>query len=221
MRNDRITGFLEDFLWAGSSAFLMSLSHLVSGMWWISLVALVPFLWRVAHATLSSSVKVGALFAVSLAFVASPLGHTPPIFVLAHVSVLIILCAAFAVAVNRIARVVGFNAVFMAVLWLPVEYLLDNAGLLGGISTLSHTDSAVLVRISSLLGTLMVSFVFVLVNALLLVVIARVVRARPRHLAAPACAATEGAIVANSHTHHALFYHLPLRRGPPLSFIAQ
>jgi apolipoprotein N-acyltransferase len=221
MRNDRITVFLEDFLWAGSSAFMMSLSHVAPEMWPLSLFALVPFLWRVSHATLTSAVRLGVLLAISYAFVSVPLGNLSAITVFVHVSLMCALFAAFAVVINRMARRIGPNAVFMAVLWLPVEYVLHNVGPLGGIFSPAHIDSVALTRLGSLLGTLMVSFLFVLVNAIVLGVIARVVHAQPPRMTAPANMATRGAVVAVSHICHTVFYHLPQRRGPPVNLNEQ
>lgn len=60
--------FLEDFLYAGSSALILSLAHIYPAYWYVSLFALLPFLWRLTRANLSESVVLGIILAGCYAF---------------------------------------------------------------------------------------------------------------------------------------------------------
>jgi len=171
--------FLEDFLYAGSSALILSLVHTHTEYWFISLFALIPFLWRLTRANLCRSVVLGIILAGCYAFVAfiDELLVSPWTFLL-ELFLLCLVFSIFGVAVNRIKRYVGFNAViFIAFFWLPLEYALSHYAHLGGIFTFSEIDSALLIRFSSLFGLLVVSFVVVLINSLILIILKRVAQA--------------------------------------------
>jgi hypothetical protein len=66
---DVCTCILVNFLYAGSSALMISVAHLHPEFWFISLIALIPFLCRVARASIFESVVLGALLAISYCFV--------------------------------------------------------------------------------------------------------------------------------------------------------
>jgi hypothetical protein len=51
MMRDKVIRFLENFLWAGGSALLIAVSHRYPKHWFVSLFALIPFLYRVGHET--------------------------------------------------------------------------------------------------------------------------------------------------------------------------
>ena len=168
----------ESFLCGGTSALLISIAHLHSNCWFVSLFALVPFLWQATRVSIRESVVLGVLLATSYSFVTMDVAPwaTPGPFLLKLFS-LNILFALYGTVVNRLAKRVGFNAVFIAVFWLPLEYVLRQYAHLSSIFTFSETDSTFFIRIGSLFGTLMVSFVVVLINSLIVVVSEHIVRA--------------------------------------------
>jgi apolipoprotein N-acyltransferase len=184
MMRDKVIRFLESFLCAGTSALLIAAAHLypvkqaMPALWWLSLVALTPFLWRAVKASLIDSIVLGAFLALSYCFVAFPV-HSLLVSGQFLVKLLAfnLLFVFYAVAVNRIGKHIGFNAIFIAALWLPLEYALSHYAGLGSIFALSITDSSPSYRIASLFGLLMISFVVVLVNTLLLIFFKRVVEA--------------------------------------------
>jgi apolipoprotein N-acyltransferase len=160
----------ENFLCAGSSALLVAVAQLHPEYWYASLFALIPFLWRVIRAGLPQAIVLGAMLATSYTFVALP-AHawvTPGAFVFQLLG-LNLLFAFYAIVVNRIGKHIGFNAVFIAALWLPLEYALSHYAGLGSLFALSADESGLLVRIGSLFGMLMISFVVVLVNTVILI----------------------------------------------------
>lgn len=71
-------------------------------------------------------------------------------------------------------------------MWLPLEHALSHYAHLGSIFTFSETDSTLLIRFGSLFGMLMVSFVVVLINSLILIVLKRVIQALRSHATFPA-----------------------------------
>ena len=176
--SNRLYSLLTGFLCAGSSALLISFAHLYPEYWFVSLFALVPFLWRAIRATLPESVILGCLLATSYYLVAFPIGSgvTPDLFLL-HLLGFNTIFALYAAAVNRIGRHIGANAIFVAALWLPLEYALSHYSGLGSLFALSANESDLLVRIGSLFGMLMISFVIVLVNLIVLLFLRQVVQA--------------------------------------------
>lgn len=175
---DRTLQFLEDLLGAGSAAFILSVAHIYPAYWFISFFALLPFFWRLTRASLGRSLVLGISLAVCYAFVAF-LGEallSPPTFLL-KVLFLSLVFSAFGIAVNRAKKYLGFNAFLIAVLWVPLEYLLTRYAHLSSIFAFPEVNSTLLIRIGSLFGILMVSFVVVLINSLILILLKRVVQA--------------------------------------------
>jgi hypothetical protein len=171
--------FLESFLPAGTSALLISVSHLRPEYWFVSLFALVPFLRRAVRVGLFESMALGALLATSYCFVTVGIAAwgTPSAFLLKLLS-LNVFFALYGLLVNRISKHIGFNVIFIAVLWLPIEYALNHYAHMGSIFTLQEgRGSTVFLRISSLFGVLMLSFFVVLINSLILITTEHFLRA--------------------------------------------
>jgi len=175
-QSERDSDYLVNFLAAGSSAALLAIAHLYPKLWFISFVAFIPFLWQTIRISLAASIVTGVLFASSYYFVTVPLSSwLTPAAVFPQFLIVNLLFAAYGAAVNGLSRKIGFNAVFIAVLWLPLEYLLNNH--LVGVSLFSgiQTDSLLLVRIGSLFGVLMVSFTIIMINSLILMLFGYVI----------------------------------------------
>jgi apolipoprotein N-acyltransferase len=166
---------VESFLCAGSSALLISAAHVFPELWFFSLFALVPLLWRAIRGNLLESGILGGMLAVSYAFVAfrieswASLGNH-----LIALASLIFLFAIYSALVNRISKHLGFNAIFIAALWLPLEYTMSHWVNPVCIFPVSLNESNLVLRFGSLFGLLMVSFVIVVVNALILISVRRI-----------------------------------------------
>jgi hypothetical protein len=173
MKKGFIIRLLESFLCAGSSALLISAAHLYPEFWFVSLFALIPFLWRAIRVSLFESIILGGLLAASYCFVSFRVESwaAPGAFLFTLVG-LIVLFALYGTVVNRIKKYIGFNVIFIAVLWLPVEYALSHYAGLGNLLALSTGESSLL--LGSLFGMLMISFVIVLVNSLILIILRQV-----------------------------------------------
>lgn len=168
----------EHFLYAGISALLLSIPHLHPQLWSISCFALVPFLWRVARIRFIESLILGVMLAVSYCFaVFAPALwiSSPEIFV--KLSAFCVLFALYAGAVNRIARHLGMNVIFIAVLWLPLEHLLNSAVKIGGILAVPAGETGIVFRIGTLFGMLVVSFLVVAANLVVLALVKQLVKA--------------------------------------------
>ncbi len=177
-RRARLASALETFLYAGTSALLLALVQLYPGLWFLSLLVLVPFLWAGVRAGLTRAIGLGLILAGCYVAVAYPveLWTTPDTFLLKLVALSLIF-SIYAISVNRLWRHIGVNAVLMAATWLPLEYALSQHSGLGSIFAFSGAEPVLVMRVGSLFGLLVVSFIVVLVNWLILIVLGDVVRA--------------------------------------------
>jgi hypothetical protein len=183
VRKDVSDCILRSFLYAGSSALVISVAHLHPELWFISLIALIPFLYRVARAGIFESVVLGAILATSYCFVTVGIvAWVAPATFLHKLFGLNVLFILYGIAVNRVVKHIGFNAVFISVFWLPLEYGLSHYDHLGSILTFPEADSTLLMRVGSLFGLLIVSFLVVLINSLILIL--------SEHIAGTLCSGT-------------------------------
>lgn len=174
----RLYSTIESFLYAGSSALLISVAHLYPEFWFVSLFALIPFLWRAIRVSLFESVILGGLLAASYCFVSfRPESWATPGTFLFTVVGLIALFALYGTIVNRIKKHLGFNIIFIAALWLPLEYALSHYAGLENLFAISADENTLPLRIGSLFGMLMISFIIVLINSLILVILRQVAQA--------------------------------------------
>jgi hypothetical protein len=169
---------LENFLCAGSSALLIPIAHLDADLWFISAFALIPFLWRCRQVSLLESVALAGVLAASYDFLTVPVASwaTPGAFVF-KLLILNLLFAVLAIAANRSAKYIGPKSVFIAVCWLPIEYIMSHYTDLGSIVAFLESDATLLIRIGSLSGILLISLVVVLVNWLIIALLGRVLQA--------------------------------------------
>jgi apolipoprotein N-acyltransferase len=215
-RNDHTLQFLEDFLGAGSSAFILSVAHIYPVYWFVSLFALLPFFWRLFRANLYRSVVLGIILAGCYAFVAFFVEAlvSPWTFLLKFL-ILCLVFSAFGIAINRTKRYLGFNAFLIPFLWLPLEYILTHYAHLGSIFTFSETDSTLLIRIGSLFGILMISFVIVLINSLILILLKRVSQALSSRAKSPAKGDKRIYLPFKEIILQKRWYYFPDPRAPP------
>ena len=216
--SDRLHSLLTGFLCAGTSALLISVAHLFPEFWFVSLFALVPFLWLAIRATLPESVILGCLLATSYYLVTFPTwsGAAAGLFLLKLLGLNTIF-ALYAAAVNRIGRHIGTNAIFVAALWLPLEYTLSHYSGLGNLFALSGNESVLLFRIGSLFGMLMISFVIVLANLLVLLFLRQVVHALRSKARLPARADKPAYLPFKEILLEGHWYYFSDPRAPPLA----
>lgn len=160
------------FLCAAGSAILLSFSHVFGELWFISLFALVPFLWRLCHVNLRGAVSTGMMLATFFvcATSVSDLIFAPKIFLLKLLS-LNMAFALFGLVINRARKSLGFDPLFIALLWFPIEYALIQYAHLGAIFSISNSGSSLLIGFCSLFGIMLGSLAIVLANSLLLLIV--------------------------------------------------
>ena len=124
----------------------------------------------------TSAVILGMMLATCYALVAqlSELWTAPGSFLLKLIALNTIFIA-YGIAVNRLKKHIGFNAIFIAILWLPLEYALSHYAGLESLFALSTGESSLL--LGSLFGLLMISFIIVLINSLILAILRQVAQA--------------------------------------------
>ena len=167
--NDLILRLLVYFLCAGSSALFLSIINQYPEFWFISMFALVPFLWRVIKETLSGSIILSVILAGCYVFIAysHEIVVYPSTFLFKFICINFIV-SVFGIAVNRINRYLGFNPIFIAALWLPLEYGLTHYAGFETIFAFTQSGSGFVLRLASLFGFLIVSFCVILINSLIL-----------------------------------------------------
>ena len=168
----------ERFLCAGSSALLLSAAHLYPELWILSTFALVPFLWQANKIGFAGNCCLGLILGSCYIFVVSP--HemmTGLITFMLKVVFFSTVFSLFGIAVYFLKKHFGFNPVFIAAIWLPLEYGLTRYTGLANFFLRSLDDGSILFRLASLLGLLMISFLIVGINAYILVALEQVVEA--------------------------------------------
>mgnify|MGYP005640733597 CR=1 FL=1 len=161
--------FLNHFLCAGSSALILSIAHTFPQYWFISLFALIPFLWRTIKVSLVDSIILGVVLASCYTTVTYP-GEIliAPLKFCFRFFLLNLVFVSLGAAVNILKGFIGFSPIFTATLWLPFEYILIHYAGLGNIFIFANNGSGFVIRVASLSGILMVSFSIVLINSLIL-----------------------------------------------------
>ncbi len=207
---------MEIFCWAGSSALLLSVVRLYPELWYLSAIALVPFLWAVTKRSLSASCLTASLVATTFVLVTHPTGSlpSPSAFPLTLFLLNVVFCL-YAAAVNLVKRPFGFHAVLMAILWLSLEYALHELVPTTALFTNVVPDSDLLSRVGWLFGLLMVSLLIVLLNSLVLSIVRRFVRTDLLSAKTVTEADRLGAIDVIQKAAKTKPYFLPGRRAPP------
>ncbi len=210
-----LAGWAESFIFAGTSALLLLAADLSSAYWYLSFLALTPFLFRILKASPIESLRLGFLlgFSYSSALAINTLTASP------HVSMVRLfsgtaLFALFGWLLGRARQCWGFNVSLVALLWVGLESGSIKLGFVSGIfgkGGLSHPSLHGLV---GLFGFLAVSAIVVLLNSLLALAIARTLNVtRTGRESAEDRSITNYAFTRNLFA--VKVYLLPEGRGPP------
>ncbi|MEW5922799.1 MAG: hypothetical protein AB1746_02300 [Candidatus Zixiibacteriota bacterium] len=167
---------LCSFVCAGSSAALFAVAHLYQDLWFISLFAFIPFLWRNSRVSITGSVIVSIILASTYFLTIVPIcrGIYTDRIILQFVCLNVIFTI-YGVVINRTVRLTRFNAPLIALSWFPCEYILTRYIGMGEILNFADNDSYILIKISSLFGMLLISVLVILVNSLIMLIIGRLV----------------------------------------------
>jgi hypothetical protein len=165
--------FWINLSFAGCSAALLALAHHQPELWFISLVALVPFLWRLCSmASQGGAVSIGMMLATLFAFGThlDDLIIDPRKFLIAILAANVAF-AVFAFGVYRAKKSVGLDPLAIALMWFPTEYMLISYTGMGNIFSIPAAGSGIIISFCSLFGFLLGSLVVVLINLLFMMLV--------------------------------------------------
>ena len=158
-----------NILCAGSSAILLTFAHVHAQLWFVALFALAPFLWRLPSVNRLQAPLLGMMLATiyMVAANAGDISSTPVAFIYKLAATNLIL-ALFGLAINMLAKRMGFNPLIIALLWFPLGYLLAGLGGPSESLLIGQSGGELLVGFGSLLGVLFWSALIVLANGLII-----------------------------------------------------
>lgn len=164
------------FVW--TSAFLLLIATLLPGYWYLSFIALIPFLWRIVKAGPRAAFWLGFIFGLTFlsiwklnALSISPFSAALKIILGS------VLFAVFGWAASRLKGKWGFNPLLVALLWVGFEFSLIKLGFATGLLEAPFLLSIApfFKGLSVLFGFLAISFVIVLINSVLILAIEKLV----------------------------------------------
>ena len=207
--------FAEDFLYSGSSALLLLVANLFPAYWYVSFVALTPFLWRVSKATPKQALRLGGLLgATFFLFSSTELLSTALPSTLLKISLGTLLFALWGWGVGLTREYFGFNPIIVAGLWVFFELGLVKLGYTTDLLVQAIPSDRFFWSLTTLVGLGFISFALVLINTLivsLIEYIANVLRVWNSGV-------SSGKTYRSQYESNFLvlaFVNLPQLRGPP------
>ncbi len=209
-----------DLVMAGSAALLLCFAQRNPNMWWVSFFALVPYLYRLFSASTAGTVRLGIILASSYILLthAGQIWSNPSQFMI-KMAVMNAGFILFGLAINSMKRRIGFNPVYIALLWLPLGWVLVNYAQLSLFGLVEASPNLV-ASFYSLAGVLLWSMVVVLINSIILALAGFIGRklkviSRPRYRPG-------GVLILQtvlvSFPQGRSFFCKPSLRGPPICF---
>lgn len=170
--NDPLLRFLLHFIFAGSSALILSIAYIYTDIWAIYIFALSPFLYRIINTDFKGSIISGLFLALSIVFVIST-GEiaSAPIPYACDLAFLCLTFMAFSIAINRLKKYVGLGVFLFAALCISLEYFHKSYFEFNSIFASLKNDAGFVFRASSLLGFIFTSFILIAISSLLLFLI--------------------------------------------------
>lgn len=154
---------------AGISASILSLAHFHPEIWLISIFSLVPYLHQIRKSdwrgVLVSGISLASLYAILTMAHESMI--TPQFFILKF-GLLNLIFVVFGVGIKLLKKSLWFNSVFIAALWLPLEFVLVRYIGLGAIFTFPNHGHDLIYRLATIFGFLTISFFIILANSIIL-----------------------------------------------------
>lgn len=154
---------------AAFSALLLSVAHFHTEFWFILLFALVPYLHQLRKSSwrgvLLSSISIASIYSVLIITHESLIN--PGIYLLKF-GLLNLIFILFGSGIKLIKKSIWFNSVFIAALWLPLEFLVIRYIGLGAIFALPSQSHDLVCRLATIFGFLTISFFIILANSVIL-----------------------------------------------------
>jgi apolipoprotein N-acyltransferase len=210
--------WLEDFIFAGSSAALLLTVNLYPDYWFLAFISLIPFIYRFTGASLAGAVRLGFLF--GLAYFGAYGLNTIFVAVPAIMGKIILGTAAFTLlgaTIGLIRRHIGLNPILVALVWALTEYILIRLGITVSMFGKIEATLPVFNTLSTLFGLIIVSFIIVLINSIIFLAVRKVAAATSggRKYLSTKCLKTWD-LRLEWRLPGRLFYFIPEVRGPPL-----
>lgn len=211
------SGVAEDFLYSGTSALFLLVANLFPGYWYFSFIALFPFLWKVNRASAREAFRLG--FLLGLTFFTF---WSLDAFSFAPVSTILkILCGTFLFAlwgwaVGLIKQYFGFNPIIVSGLWVFFELALIKLGYTSGLLTYSTFSTPFILRLATLFGFGIISFIVVLLNSLLIKAIEYAAKTFKAQTIEFLISELTWDLAKTCHFFSQRFFFVPQLRGPPI-----
>ncbi len=210
----------ESFLYAGTSALLLLVASLFPAYWYLSFVALTPFLYRIMRAGVSEALRLGFLLGLSF-FVVSSVDSLLffPLATIPKIAGGTLLFSLFGLAVGLARRKWGFNPFLVALLWVVFELGLIKLGLAGGLFESVSLSSPFLHGMAALFGFLVVSVVIVLVASFVVLAIDKAIKLAGARRRSVAVGRSTWIVDPASYFCFKQIYLVPEGRGPPTPYL--
>ena len=212
-----LSNLAEDFIYTGTSALFLLVANLFPGYWYFSFIALFPFLWRVSKASPKQAFRLGFLLGLTFFTFWSldALLVTPASAILKIIGGTL-LFALWGWAVGFAKQVFGFNPIIVAALWVFFELGLIKLGYTSGLLTHSTPSTPFFLRLVTLFGFGVISFIVVLLNSLLVKVIEHAVKIFKATGIEFTAKEIFWCFVENHRVSPQRFFLIPQLRGPPI-----
>jgi apolipoprotein N-acyltransferase len=207
----------ESFTFAGASACLLLVARLLPSYWYLSLVALLPFLARVYRASAKEALRLGFLLGFTF-FLVSGLNTLPltPFLSIAKILAGAALFAAFGGAVGWTRQRWGFNPTIVALLWVAFELGLTKLGFVNSILGEAKFSGPFFHGLAALFGFLIISFIVVLCNLLIVAAIDKAISLAKARRFVRSMRERAWNLYSPTRFIAQKFYLVPEGRGPPL-----
>ena len=185
--------------------------------WYLSFVALIPFLYKASRISGARAIKLGFLFGlifctlsnIDIVYSLRPEGFFN---ILLGISVFVL----FSFLVSRISSSIGFNPVIIATLWVLLELTLFQLGYSPELLTGTTAGGRLVQKTSIIFGLVSISFIVLLINGLLIAGFDRVLgcfKVKANHVGGSS--SVQFGFFDRIHIFNSYSYQLPFRRAPP------
>jgi len=206
----------ESFTFAGASACLLLVARLFPDYWYLSLIALLPFLVRVYRASAKEALRLGFLLGFTF-FLVSGLNTLPltPFLSIAKILAGAALFAAFGCAVGWTRQRWGFNPTIVALLWVGFELSLTRLGFVSSMLGEAEFSGPFFHGLAALFGFLIISFIVVLCNSLIVAAIDKAISLVKTRRFVRSVGERTWPLYSPNGFFAQKFYLVPEGRGPP------
>ena len=164
------TAWAVSFLYAGSSALLLLVANLFPAYWYLSFVALAPFLYKSSRSDQVEGLRLGFFLGITFLTVSGiDAIAVSPVAAALKIVLGTGLFSLFGWTVGWARQRFGFNPFVVALLWVAFESGLVRLGFDNGLFAEASLSASFFHSIATLFGFLIVALIIVLVNSLLIV----------------------------------------------------